>query len=161
MSKAAGKKAPTDIFAFDPESACQDGADLELRHPATKERLGIFLVIKGRESDEFKNLVRRKARQNVAKGKGFREKSEEEQVLEVLERQFDKADAIDTAQACVVGWWRFEDEEERTGRIDRLFFEGADLEFSPDAGKRVFSARPWVAEQASEGVADLGNFMRD
>ena len=157
----AAKKPDTfDVFDIDPITACQEGADLELKHPATNEPLGVFLVIKGQESDEFKDLVRKKTKLNARKGKGFRDRSDEDQAMEIVEDLLAKKNAIEAATACTVGWWRFKDAEERTGRIETMFFEKAEMPFDTAAAKRVFNARPWIAEQANSGIGDLGNFMR-
>lgn len=155
------KTNSVDVFDIDPVAACEAGADIELLHPATAQPLGVFLRVLGGESKEFTTLARKKIKASTLKGLNTKgeDRKPEDAAEEIVENVFSKADTIELATACTVGWWHFADIEKREGRVDSLTFGGEEIAFSKDAARKVFTDRPWIAKQAENGIGDLKRFM--
>lgn len=160
---ATAKKKSFDVFDIDPKSACDAGADIELVHPASGRALGVFLRVVGKDGQVFTDMTREKTRQQLLKGfsekNAKQDKTPDQQAEEALKNIFSTENELDTATRCTVGWWRFQDEEKRTGKVETLYFQGGELEFSPDNARKVFEARPWIMDQAIAAIGDLRIFM--
>lgn len=141
----------TDLATFSTAAACEKGFDLELRHPVTREGLGVFITVAGQDSTAFRDHARRKAnealrRQFEAKRRG---KDADAPTMEQIE-----ADAIELLVAVTLGW-----RTEAGGKSEPVIVWAGDrLECTPDNARRLYRER-FIREQVDEAVGDLANFL--
>jgi len=141
------KSAPIDLADFSTTTACDKGFELELRHPATKAPLGVFLTVLGKDSKTFKDHIRSKTNERLRKDMMARNrgKDAEPSTVEQIERE-----TIELLSICTLGW--------RTGDAPTITMGGKVLEFS-EANARLVYAEEWIRNQADEAIGDLGNFL--
>lgn len=155
------KTKGTDLSSIDPVAACAAGTDLELLHPATGDPLGVFMRILGQESDELRAFAKGKAKEGAKKAAANRHTRRDVAKIaeETVDGIFDRKASVDLAVAATVGWWRFENEDDRKGRVENVVFEGSEVAFSKEAARRLFEARPWMALQVDAGTQDIASFF--
>jgi len=111
------------------------GAKLELRHPATGEKLeGSWIKLAGPDSKIAKQRraeIRRKMRRTGRQGLDF----------DALE-----AEAAETRVAVTLSW----------GGIE---LENGAVKCTPDNVRKVYEDFPWIAEQVDEFQGDRANFI--
>ena len=138
-----------DLATLDSVGACNQGSEIELKHPVTNAPLGVFVGILGKDSDAFRDHVRFSVnedfrRAQLAKKRG---KPEEAQTMEKNE-----ARGVELLIACTTGW--------RTGKEPTLKIGSEQLQFNVANAKRVYENYPWIKAQVDEGIVDLENFMK-
>lgn len=141
------KTTTIDLASISAKEACNKGYELELRHPVSLARLGVFISVVGSESDTFQGHVRRKANERLRKQFADQRKGRGEEAPTVEEVE---ANAIELLAACTTGW--------RTGDKPTITLAGEDLPFC-EANARQLYAEKWIREQVDEAIGDLGNFM--
>lgn len=111
---------------------------LELQHPTTKQPLGVFIDIVGKNSKQFKDKFYDVVEQTQVKGKDERTTVEK---MKLAEQQ-----SIVLVATCIVGW---EDEE---------FFGGA---YSPERAFEIVSdpTLAWVKDQIDSAVVEESHFF--
>lgn len=120
----------TDI---DTVKGSDEGAVIDLRHPATGEKLDMWIKVAGPDSKLAKRRqaeIRRKMRGQKA-GK--------------IDLDMWEAEALETRVAVTLDWGGIE--------FDKP------LECTPENVRMVYSDFPWVADQVDEFQADRGNFI--
>lgn len=130
-----------DLATLDTTATAEQGARLELRHPATDEPLGAVLVLAGTDSKTFRrheatNLNRFIER--MSKGKRAKGKSAEEQERE----------SLDMLVACTLSW-------------SGVVLDGVEPPCTPENALTLYTRLPWVKEQARDFMMDRGNYLRD
>jgi len=137
------KTKPVDLASLDLAAAAEKGFELELLHPATKERLGIFISVLGKDSATFRDHVRRTANDRLRKQAVSQRRGAEVEVptIEKIE-----ADAIELLVVCTTGW-------------RGLTYKGAELPFTAANAKMLFTELPWIREQVDQAVGDVENFL--
>lgn len=137
------KAATIDLANIDLAKDCDAGFEFELTHPITKQGLGMFITVLGKESDVFRGLVRKRTNDRLRKqqDRQRRNKSEEVPTIEQIE-----AEAIDLLVTCTTGF-------------RELVFNGP-LTFTPENARKLYTERPWVRSQVDEAVGDLENFTK-
>lgn len=138
------KNTGVDIGVFDTVSASNKGAEIELKHPVTKEPMGAFITVLGRDSDTFRQLIRRKvnaenARRALAERRG---KTADPKTVEEAE-----AEGIDLLVACTTGW-------------RGLTSGGHPLPFTEDAARDLYTKSPEIRRQIDEAIGDLELFIK-
>ena len=146
MSK---KNEAFDLGSIDTVAACNKGFEVELKHPATKEPLGIFWSVLGSDSDTVREYTKEKINTNLRKEAAARKKGGEPDVRTV--QDFER-DSVEFLTICSVGW--------RTGESNTIKFRGEDLEFNVPNAKKVLTDMPWIRKQLDEAINDLENFMK-
>lgn len=138
-----------DLASIDTVAACNAGADVELLHPVTREPLGIFWRVLGRDSDVFKAHVNKNVNAKMRRAMLAKKRGRDAEPTTAEEAE---ADAIELLVACSAGW--------RTGDMPTIEFKGSPLAFDENNARRVLTALPWIRSQVDEAVGDLENFMR-
>ncbi|API58099.1 hypothetical protein BSL82_01295 [Tardibacter chloracetimidivorans] len=137
------KKAGFDLSSI----ALSDAAtEIELTHPITSERLGIFVSVYGKHSSAFQDYTRRKANESLKRmaAQRRRGKDEEPPTVEQIE-----SDAVDLLVACTAGW-------------RGMVLDGAELAFSAEAARKLYLDKrfPFIREQVDEAVGDTQAFLK-
>lgn len=111
---------------------------LELQHPITKEALGVFVEIVGKNSKRFKDKFYDIVQETQVKSKEERTQVER---MRIAEKQ-----SIELVAACIVGW---EDEE---------FFGGP---FSLDRALEIVAdpELTWVKDQIDAAIVEESHFF--
>lgn len=138
-----------DLSSIDTVTACNKGAEFELRHPATNEPLGIFWTVLGADSDVFRDYMKeslnaRMRKEAMAKKRG--------RPLEVDTLEDAEQKTIDLLTACSVGW--------RSGEHQTIKFKGEDLPFNVPNARKVLTDMRWIRLQVDDAIGDLENFMK-
>lgn len=132
------------LSMFDTAGAAEQGADLHLLHPATKEpvyvdgdkqKKPLIIKLKGTDSYEFEREMARRARMN----KGKKGDADLEQA---------KREAAETYAKLTIGWLNMPDEN------------GKELEFSFENAVKVYMNFKDIRVQVSEFITDKANFIK-
>lgn len=127
-----------DLDALDPQKGADQGARLDLLHPATNAPTGAWLQLLGADSDAYRSLQRKLQRRRLAQlGKGRRITLAPEEL---------EAEALDLLVTATTGW-------------GGLVSGGKDLPFSQDAARALYTRQHWIQEQAQEFIGDRANFL--
>jgi hypothetical protein len=140
-----------DLAELNTAKACEDGAEIELLHPVTKEPLGQFILVVGKHSKTFTDYVARDANEERRKAAQRRGKENIKTFEEV------QAEGIELLVACTKGFRCYSWLDDEGG--DFLHF-GGKFEFSKDNAKKLYREFPWIKEQIDAGIVDLGNFIK-
>jgi hypothetical protein len=132
-----------DLSNLDTTVACNEGAEIELKHPVTNEPLAMFIKVVGKHSTVFDKFVEDSA--NEDRRRAFKETRRGRQPEPKLFSE-DKANSIELLVACTVG---FRD----------IQYKGKVLEFSPANATMLYGELKWVKEQVDAAISDLENFM--
>jgi len=133
-----------DLSELDTAQACENGAEIELRHPTTREGLNQFIKIVGKDSKTFSDYVSRKG--NSERRRSF-EATRRGKPVEPTTIEQDQEGAIDLLVACTVGF-------------RNIIWNGKPLEFSQDNAKMLYSERAFIRRQIDEAIVDLENFIK-
>lgn len=141
-----------DLSCLDTVSACDAGAEIELRHPITNVGLGVFISIIGKDSAAFNDYLRQSVNDDLRKAHSSRGKADEVPTIEKSEQR-----NIEILTVCTTGW-RWSDKPvfplQKAGKsIEELPFTVANV-------KRVYTELPAARKQVDEAIGDLGNFIK-
>lgn len=120
----------TEIKAIDRE--------VELRHPATDEGLGMFFSLRSPHSEEVRKAERAWLNKRLAKRK-------QNLTAESLEA------AAEAKIESAVSGWRFESE---------VTIDGDQPEFSPAALRSLIRDHVWIRQFLDEELGDFGSFFQ-
>lgn len=148
-----------DLSALDTITACNKPAEIEIKHPTTGAKTGVFVSIIGKDSDVYRGRVRAMADQTMrlaAIGKP-----------NPNDASLDKAEAksLEALVAATTGWRTEEPVRNEAGEVTGqkssavIKLSGERLDFNNENALRVYRAILPVREQVQAGVNDLGNFM--
>lgn len=146
-----------DLDSLDTISACDKGAEIELQHPVTKDPIGIFITILGKDSTVFrehiKDRVDSRIRQEALaerRGKPLPTPNSAQAELE----------ATDLLTLCTVGWRQAsKDENGNVVSKDTITHKKEELAFTTPNVKRLYQSLPWVRQQVDKAIGDMENFM--
>jgi hypothetical protein len=134
---------PIDLASLDTISGANAGYELELRHPATKAPLGIFITVLGSDSDTFKELMHDRVNDAIRKGALVRQgKDPEIKSSEQLDQE-----ELELLAACTIGF--------RNIKLD-----GKILEFSKKNAYDLYRRMPWIKDQVNKAIANVENFIK-
>lgn len=135
-------KTKFDLANLDVVKASNKPYKLELKHPATKEPLGMFISVLGRDSDIFTetmneaiNSDRRQRALDIKRGRDPKVETIEENMR----------DSVNLIAKCTVAF-------------DNLNFNGP-YSFSYENAVKLYSEQSWVLKQVTDAVNDIANFM--
>lgn len=111
--------------------------EVELRHPATDEGLGMFFSLRSPHSDEVRKAERAWLNKRLAKRK-------QNLTAESLEA------AAEAKIESAVSGWRFESE---------VTIDGEQPEFSPTALRTLIRDHVWIRQFLDEELGDFGSFF--
>lgn len=112
----------------------EEGAEVQLKNPATGEKLDCFITIKGLDSKTFRKASRKKQRAMLAAMASGEETDEDALDVEAL---------VD----ATVNWRGFTD-------------GGKDYEFTPERAKKLYSQSPGIRQQLDSFLSNRRNFTK-
>lgn len=129
-----------DLSSLDTQKGAGEGFRFELRHPKTNEPLtGWWIHVLGSDSESYQEQLRefRRRRADILK-RNLRASYTPEEA---------EAEGLELLASATRGW------------SDKLTLDGAPLQFSQDAAKKLYARFPWIKEQVDAAVADRANFL--
>jgi hypothetical protein len=137
-------KPKFDLAALDVSKASNKPYKLELKHPVTKEPLGMFISVLGRDSDVFTetmnesiNADRRQRALDIKRGRDPK--------VETIEENMRDSVAL-MAKITVA--------------FDHVEYNGP-LSFSEANAVKLYTEQTWVLKQVTDAVNDIANFMQN
>lgn len=128
-----------DLANLDLTKAANEGAWINLTHPATFEVLPIRFKILGKDSDKCINLTDELRRKIVDDAKN--NKSEEQRAEKAKEY------GIELLVGCTVDW-------------ENVKLDNKDLEYTPENAKAIYKRFTWIKEQIDDAVSIRANFLK-
>jgi hypothetical protein len=140
-----GKKKVT-LALFDTVSACNQAAKIELRHPVTREGVGMFIYVVGRDSDvlrqrnnDINDANRTRAFMFAKQGKPIEPRTREEEEEEQLT----------TLALCTTGY---------EGVLNK---DGTERKFSHRDACELYRDHPVIRDQIDNAIMQYANFIKD
>jgi hypothetical protein len=148
-----------DLSSIDTTIGANDGFDVQIFNPKTKEDMGIVIRVLGEDSDAYKKCANdqtRKYQARVGKG-GFRSSNFMPSPEETDQK------ALDLLVAATVGWKTLA-EKDHEGNIitpekNTILLHGKQAEFSKENVYLAYGI-PAVREQVATAVQDRANFIK-
>lgn len=153
--------AAADIGELDTVAASDKGARIELKHPTTGAPTGVFLIMLGKHSSIFQEIVRERANKRIRENANATRRGKQP---EIKTAEMQEAEGIEMLAACTIGWesetrTKVEGKEDEVVVSPTLKFRGEDLPFNVANALRVYRELLWVREQADAAIGDLENFI--
>ena len=126
-----------DLASLDSAAKAEDGAELEVLHPISGEKLGIAIRLAGTDS-----AVHRKATTAIASRRtkgGFRRNIN----LDDLQ-----AESIEILARCTLSW-------------SGVVLDGKDVPPRKEAAAALYTRFPWLREQVETFISDRANYLQD
>ena len=127
--------APFDLATLDTAALAEQGAELELVHPATGAPLGVYVTVAGADSRAWRKAVAAQAE----KRRGRRGAPTPDEAL---------AGGIDILARCTLAW-------------RGMYFEGAELPCNTANARMIYERLPWAREQVDAFASDRASSLRD
>lgn len=144
----AKKSNVVDIGNLDTVAACNGGYEVELKHPATGDPLGVFWTIRGKDSDVYREIMRDRLDEGLKKDIKARQKGseiEQETISEIEEK------TVELLVLCSISW--------RQEKPEYIMFNGQELIFNPQNAHKILTERRWIRSQLDSAIHNLANFM--
>jgi len=140
-----------------PKNIAELGSEVELLHPTTNARMGVFLILCGSDSDTFRGIIRRQQNRRLERTKQARNNKPAPLTPEELEEE-----SMDLLVGCTKGWLtRIKDEKGIVTERQELDISNDEwLPCTPDNIRRLYNEVPWVKEQADYAIGDRSNFLK-
>lgn len=138
-----------DLSTLNTVAACNQGAEIELRHPTSNAPLGIFVTVLGKDSDVFKSYVRQATNARLRKAAAEKRRARETEVLTVEENE---QQGVELLATCTVSW--------RTANEPSILFNAELLACTHANAVRLYGQLPWIREQIDTAIGDLENFLK-
>ncbi len=129
-----------DLASLDTAALCEQGAELELTHPATGAPLGVYLTLAGVDSKTWRKATAALAEKRLGK----RGKVSAEEV---------QAGGIEILAHCTLSW--------RSGVDPIVRIGGEETPCNVDNARALYGRFPWIFEQADRFASDRGSYLRD
>lgn len=126
-----------DIAELYTSDAHEEGAEVQLKHPATGEPLDVFIKVKGVDSRSFRQSLRKKQRAMLSA------LASKEDGAEVDEDQLD-AEALAEA---TIGWRGIKQ-------------DGEEYEFSKERARTLYLKSPGIRSQLDAFISNRRNFTK-
>lgn len=132
-----------DLSNLDTVAASEQPYKLELLHPTSKKQLGIFIYIRGIQSNTYRDI------QDELTNERIREGLEAQKTGKDIVRTVQDSREINIKQVafCVVNW-------------ENVKLDGLELPFNFSNTIKLFTRFPWIRQQVEEGMSELKNFMK-
>jgi hypothetical protein len=118
-------------------------ATVEIKHPATGERIGLTIHLLSDEAPPMRDLKRKFDTETLRnRGKLTADKLEHR----ILERLVTATESWE---------WGTDD------KGDECSFDGEKPECTPVNVRKIYKAKPWLRDQVTEAMADDAEFFRD
>lgn len=138
-----------DLSKLDVVAGANAGYECELLHPATAKPLGIFIKLRGHDSDEAKAVSSAQRQRRIdaaAAGKAS--------MFSMLPTAEVEANAIELLAACTFAW-----RDASLDVADVIEVDGEKLPCTPDNVKKIYRGYPWIVEQVDGVVSNRANFI--
>ena len=124
-----------DLASLDTAARCEQGAELELRHPRTDAGMGVFITLVGIDSRTY-----RKARAEMI----------DRQLARRGRPDFDERQesTVSALAACTTGW-------------RNVVLDGKELPCTPENARTLYTRFPWIREQVDAFTSDRGAYLPD
>ena len=146
-----------DLSDLDTSVASDKGAEIEIRHPVTNEKTGIFITILGKHSEVFLEHTRHRVNERLRKEAAYERsgKPVEMPTAEEIEES-----AVELLVLCTIGWRQETVQEGKIVSEASLLYKGEKLPFSIVNAKRIYTDLLFIKKQVDVAIGDLENFMR-
>lgn len=142
-----------DFSAVNLRKLTDDAQEMEVVHPETQEGLGVFLAVRGFESETFKQMARKEA--NAERKRRF-EAERKGKAASVRLLEDDEVVNLRMTSALVEGWRTVVD-----GKSEPVIYvSGAKLEFNADNLDAWLREYDWVIPQIDKFAGDVANFTK-
>lgn len=145
-----------DLQTLDVSSASEKPVEIELLHPATKEGLGQFISIIGKESKTAQAYLRAKNNEAVKKAVMNARRSRKPLVPSAEENE---AEAVEFLALVTKGFRSAPSDTDPQGGA-YLNYKGK-LEYSHENVVKLYNEQTWIATQVDSAMADLSLFFTD
>ena len=142
-----------DLASLDTVAGSDNGAEIAIVHPITKEPVGIYWTVLGKHSQVFRDIVKERVDRRIKaeaaaaqKGKPLIPKTAEQAEQE----------AIELLAACSLGWRQ----EHNSASKDTITYKKEELIFNIPNALRILREMLWIREQVDEAIGDLENFIK-
>lgn len=133
-----------DISNLDTITACNKPFELEIEHPQTKEKTGVFISVLGKDSDVYRAKVKAMANENMQRNAVLSQRGKTD--IPSIDKMESKN--IDALVAATVSW-------------REMVMDGETLDCTPENVRKVYTRILPIREQVQEAINDLENFMQD
>lgn len=123
-----------DLAHLDTVARCDQGAQLELLHPATGKPLGVFLTLAGVDSGAHRQALAFLAEQRLRR----RGMSPDDL----------RGEEVEIAARCTLSW-------------RGVLIAGVEVAHSLEAARDLYGRFPWIREQALAFIGDRAQYLRD
>jgi len=146
-----------DIGVFDTKTACNDGAEFELKHPVTGAKTGVFWSVLGTDSDVFQSIVKDRSDEDSRKAAMAARSGEE-----LPTRTADQIEArnVELLAAVSTGWRTVIGKGDEAKSEPVLIFKGERLSFTVPNVTRVLREMAQIRKQVDKAVGDLSLFIK-
>lgn len=129
--------AQFDLASLDSSAKAERGAELEVLHPVTGEKLGIVILLAGMDSAVYRNAIaaiaNRRTKEATRRNISFDDLQKEN--IEILSR-------------CTLNW-------------SGVVLDGKGLPYSREAAVSAYTRFPWLREQVETFISNRANYLRD
>lgn len=139
-AKAKKKKEGFDLLSVRTVDKSNEGVEMEILHPSERTGMGMFLIVHGEDSDNYKR--------SLGKVAARKEKQQRQTGKIRINHEDIEFGMLQTALECVSNW---------RGVVE----DGKKLEFTRPNLKRILTEYWWITEQVTQYVNDRANFMPD
>lgn len=133
-----------DLSNLNTKKACDQGSEIELKHPSTNEPLGMFVTILGKDSQEFRDFTREKTNIRLRKDAMSQKRGKDPEIRTV---EGIETENIELLVTCTKGWRGIEK-------------DGVELPFTVQNAIMLYKEYPWAYEQINENIGLIDNFLK-
>ena len=134
-----------DLSTLDTTSACDKGAEIELRHPVSNVPLGMFITLIGKDSKEFRDFTRDRTNTRLRKDAMAQKRGKDPEIRTV---EGIEAENIELLVTCTKGWRGFIDDD------------GNEIPFNVQNAIFMYKNFPDIYDSVNSAIGDLDNFMK-
>lgn len=128
------KKPLVDLASLIPSAT----TEIQIKHPISREPLGIFVTIASKDSEVFQSAQRRRLTKRLDDARNGKENPTPEEI---------ESESMDLLVDCVVNW-------------RNITYKGEELPHSRENTRLVLTELKWFREQVDTAIAERGNFIR-
>ncbi len=151
------KNKMIDLADMDTGAASDKGAEIELRHPTTNAKLGMFISVLGKDSEVFREHTKHRANERLRR-EAMAERTGKPLDPPTAEEAEEKA--VELLTLCTTGWRQETKEGDEVKSEASLFYKGEKLAFNVANCKRLYAEQLWIRRQVDVAIGDLENFMK-
>lgn len=135
----------------------QEQADLELVHPTTADKLGVFITLAGPEHPARKKF-------ELEKDRKLRHQLNKTGAVQLDDPEVDRERLIDYLCTCTLGWYCIDrNDAGETVRVDAIDLGEGPVPYSAAGARQLYTdaSLVWVRMQVRDGINKNDVFIRD